>query len=367
VQKTVRDSERADAEARLATTKTSLNRDVEIARIMASRATEQRDEELKRDVELKRAAAEMERLRARDVVQATIAREAKQQAADAKAYEVAAAARADLERVTRATDATAYKTKVDAETQAAADFARNTRNTDAAAYKTKIDTETQAAAVARATDAAAYKTKVEAETQAAAEFARTTKHTDATAYKTKVGAEAQAAADFACMTKNADGAAYKTRADAEAWSHAAKKNAEANLVKKVKEAEGLSAMADAYGKLSQAFGGPAGLLTYMMIEKGTFVELAKANAQAVQGMQPKISVWNTGPQAGVEGQGQGQGQAGGVASLDTMRNVYQMLPPLMSTINEQTGITLPEWQFGRLAGEMSQVERKKLPEVNGKK
>ena len=25
-----------------------------------------------------------------------------------------------------------------------------------------------------------------------------------------------------------------------------------------------------------------------------------------------------------------------------------MLPPLMQTINEQTGISLPEWQFGRL-------------------
>lgn len=34
-----------------------------------------------------------------------------------------------------------------------------------------------------------------------------------------------------------------------------------------------------------------------------------------------------------------------------MRNVYQMLPPLMTTINEQTGITLPEWQFGRMATE----------------
>jgi flotillin len=34
--------------------------------------------------------------------------------------------------------------------------------------------------------------------------------------------------------------------------------------------------------------------------------------------------------------------------------MYQMLPPLMSTINEQTGMTLPEWQFGKLTGQPSE-------------
>lgn len=36
--------------------------------------------------------------------------------------------------------------------------------------------------------------------------------------------------------------------------------------------------------------------------------------------------------------------------------MYQMLPPLMSTINEQTGITLPEWQFGKLGSQLSERE-----------
>lgn len=289
VQKTERDIERAAAEAQLSTKKATLNRDVDIARIEATRATEGKDEELKKQVELKRAAAEMERLRASDVVKATIARESKQQAADAKAYEIEADARANFEKAVKQTDAAAYKTTKDAEASASADFNRTTKNTDAAAYK--------------------------------------------------------------------------TRQDAEAWSFAATKNAEANLTKKLREAEGLSAMADAYGKLAQAFGGPAGLLQYMMIEKGTYVELAKANATAINGLQPKISVWNTGSQAGTEG---GNGALGQGSGIDTMRNVYQMLPPLMTTINEQTGITLPEWQFGRLAGQMSETERQKAV-VNGQK
>lgn len=48
-------------------------------------------------------------------------------------------------------------------------------------------------------------------------------------------------------------------------------------------------------------------------------------------------------------------------------DVYQMLPPLMSTINEQTGITLPEWQFGRLNGQMAEVEKhKQIGKTNGR-
>lgn len=45
-----------------------------------------------------------------------------------------------------------------------------------------------------------------------------------------------------------------------------------------------------------------------------------------------------------------------------------MLPPLMTTINEQTGITLPEWQFGRLNNQVGEVEKaKQVSKTNGDK
>jgi flotillin len=94
VQKTERDTEKAEAEATLATRKSAFDRDVNIAQIEATRATEARDEELRKEVETKRAQTEMERLRASDVVKATISREAKQQAAEAKVFEMQAAAQA---------------------------------------------------------------------------------------------------------------------------------------------------------------------------------------------------------------------------------------------------------------------------------
>jgi len=63
---------------------------VNIAHIEATRATEIRDEELRKDVEVQRAQTELERLRASDVVKATILRESKEQAALAKKFEQAA-------------------------------------------------------------------------------------------------------------------------------------------------------------------------------------------------------------------------------------------------------------------------------------
>ena len=160
---------------------------------------------------------------------------------------------------------------------------------------------------------------------------------DAAAYETEAAARATAES----RQRQADGEAYATRTDADAQAYAARQAAESDAVRRIKEAEGIAALADAYGKMSHAFGGPDGLIKWLMIERGTYVELAKANATAVQGMAPKISVWNTGAE--------GQGQGGQQDPASSMRNVYQMLPPLMSTIHDQTGITLPEWQFGRMA------------------
>lgn len=53
-------------------------------------------------------------------------------------------------------------------------------------------------------------------------------------------------------------------------------------------------MAKAYGAMINVLGGPDAFLQYKMIETGMYEKLAKANSQAVHGMQPKITTWNTG-------------------------------------------------------------------------
>ncbi|KAL1895150.1 hypothetical protein Cpir12675_003333 [Ceratocystis pirilliformis] len=268
VQKTERDIERAQSEARLKTERITLPRDVDISRIEAKRVTESCDEDLKRQVEMKRKDAEMERMRAVDVVKATILREAKHE---------------------------------------------------------------------QLTDTNAYKLRTEAEVEAQAKFQR--------------------------ITKKSDAFGYKTRVDADAESYAEAKKADMLLARQRNEAEGIAALANAYAKMAQAFGGPQGLRQFLMIENSRYVELAKANAAAIKGMEPKISAWTTGG-AGSNG-GSESSKSANSPGIDTIRNVYQMLPPLMTTINEQTGITLPEWQFGIIAIGADEINKRSLDRPGG--
>ena len=77
-------------------------------------------------------------------------------------------------------------------------------------------------------------------------------------------------------------------------------------------------------------------MQYLMLTSGTYETLANANAAAIKGLQPKITVWNT-----------GDNNAGNASSNDNglgaIRNIMQALPPMLSTINEQTGIAPPSW------------------------
>jgi flotillin len=86
VLETQRKSEKATADAELATTQTKLDMNIQMAKITANRQAEAKDAELQKLVETKRAEMELERRRATDVVNAKIEKESTQQKADAKLY-----------------------------------------------------------------------------------------------------------------------------------------------------------------------------------------------------------------------------------------------------------------------------------------
>jgi flotillin len=67
-------------------------------------------------------------------------------------------------------------------------------------------------------------------------------------------------------------------------------------------------------------------LGYIMLEQGLHAELAKLNAGAIEGLSPKITVWNT------DG-----------AEKGTIQELLQTLPPALSTIQQHTGIKPPAW------------------------
>ena len=130
------------------------------------------------------------------------------------------------------------------------------------------------------------------------------------------------------MAKEAEAKLYAEKQAAQA----ATVKAEASYFAKKKEAEAMTEMAKAYGHMSEILGGPQGLLQYMMLQNGTYEKLANANAAAIKGLEPKITVWNTGDGSGPSSDG-----------TAVIRNIMQSLPPLLSTVNEQTGISPPSW------------------------
>lgn len=152
--------------------------------------------------------------------------------------------------------------------------------------------------------------------------------------------------------KAAEGQAYQQRQEAEAAYFKASRDAEASFITKQKEAAGISEMAKAYGELANVMGGPQGLMQYLMLQNGVYEKLADANARAVHGMQPKISVWNT-------------GAADGADSGAPIRNLFQSLPPLLETIQSQTGLMPPSWLAQMPPQDQQASSQVKI--VNGKK
>lgn len=165
-----------------------------------------------------------------------------------------------------------------------------------------------------------YEVKVQ---EANSELYRKQKATEAVLFEKEKVAEAQ--------RKNAEAGLYTRR-----------QAAEGELFTKQKEAEGLMALAKAQGvyvkTMMDAFGGNyVAMRDYLMINNGIYQDIARTNAGAVAGLKPNISVWTTGGQIG-DGSGEGNG-----SSMKEIAGVYKMLPPLLKTVQEQTGMNPPSW------------------------
>ncbi|KAL5335967.1 hypothetical protein BJX70DRAFT_374036 [Aspergillus crustosus] len=153
--------------------------------------------------------------------------------------------------------------------------------------------------------------------------------------KSKVARESaqeQADSQYYTDTKAAEAKLYQQKMEADARFYRASKDADAAFNSKKREAEGVHEMAKAYGALINVLGGSEAFLQWKMIETGMYEKLALANGQAIRGLQPKITTWNTGDGASSSGD-----------ALGPIRNIMQGLPPLLSTIHDQTGIKPPQW------------------------
>lgn len=140
----------------------------------------------------------------------------------------------------------------------------------------------------------------------------------------------------ACEMSKAQVAAETHIKDAEGRANALRLEADAALYQKEKEAAGIQAVYEAQAQgiqqLLDACGGNSdALMQYLMLNGGMYEKLARANAEAIRGMEPKITVWNTGSSADT-------GNAG-----KPIADILKMLPPLMTTVHDQTGVKPPNW------------------------
>ncbi|GAA0159856.1 hypothetical protein LIER_16543 [Lithospermum erythrorhizon] len=133
--------------------------------------------------------------------------------------------------------------------------------------------------------------------------------------------------------------AQRMSADAQLYSR--QQEAEAELFAKRKETEAKDYHVRTL--LSSLGGNYNALRDLMMIDGGLFQDLARTNAQALDGLQPKISIWRNGDGGSSENVLEG-GSVG--AAVKEVASVYRALPPLFQAVHEQTGIQPSSWLGG---------------------
>ncbi|KAF9435535.1 hypothetical protein BGZ76_006097 [Entomortierella beljakovae] len=149
---------------------------------------------------------------------------------------------------------------------------------------------------------------------------------------------AKAQVEYEISVQQANAKLYSAQKDAEAIRFKREAEAEAKLYEQQKDAEGIRAMSEAKAdyitRMMSAFGGNAAAFQqFMMLENGTYTQLAEINARAINGLAPKISMWSGGM-----GNASSSGQQ---SDANAIADIYTMLPPLIDTIHEQTGIKMP--------------------------
>ncbi|KAF6160715.1 hypothetical protein GIB67_035916 [Kingdonia uniflora] len=306
-----REAEIAEANAELATKKANWARDTKMAEVEASKAVTLKETELQREVELKNALTQTEKLRAQNLSKATVDNEIKAQEA-----------KWELFKKQRVADSILYEQ----EKQAEGSLYSKTR---------------EAEAVRNQAEASLFAMKQKAEGEQYAKFKEVegnlyakSKEAEGSLYSTTREAEA--------LKEKSEASLFVAKQKAEGKLYAKIKVAEGDLYAKIKEAEGLRAFADAQGfyvkTLMDSFGGNyTAMRDYLMINNGLFENIARINSDAVRGLEPKISIWTNGGES-LEG-----GSGGVNSAMKEIAGVYRMLPPLFSTVHEQTGMTPPAW------------------------
>jgi len=178
-----------------------------------------------------------------------------------------------------------------AETEAEAIIKKNEANAQVNINKAKLDQSTKLANIEAEKMAQIREAKLENELNKERAMASTEKFRADQLSKSIVENE--------IINQRADADYYKKQKEADATFYARQRQLDAYLLEKQKEAEAVNVMAkaqaQAVGQMISAFGGnPQLYLMWKTLEDRLYEKLATCNANAIQGLQPNISIWNTG-------------------------------------------------------------------------
>ncbi|KAI9095095.1 hypothetical protein DFS34DRAFT_185866 [Phlyctochytrium arcticum] len=210
-----------------------------------------------------------------------------------------------------------------AETLADIEIKRNQAAALVAIEKAKLDRNTKIANIEAEKQAQITEANLENELNV--------KQAQATTEKFRSENFSRAVVDAEINTAKADAAFYTAQRDADAIFYARSKQLDAFLLQKQKEAESVAILAEAQARavdqMVKAFNGDvAGYLQWKMLEDGLYEKLAVSNANAIQGLKPNISIWNTGSEGGSGDKG--------------LIEFFKSIPPIFSTIEQQSGMSL---------------------------
>lgn len=293
-------------------------RRIQMAEVEARQATEIRNTELQRELEEKKVLQETEKQRIEHLAKARAEAEAKVKKSEGEGNALRIRAEAELyEKQQQAkvefakAEADLYKEQKKSEAiqvRASADLQVGQRNAEMDLYKEQKHAEAiqvRAGADLHAGQRNAEMDLYKEQKQAEAMQARA----NADLYAGQKRAEV----DFYADQKRAE--AQYLLADAELYTE--QKRAEAQLILYESQAKGLAS-------LIQSFQGDTdALIRYLMLEKDQPVRIAQECAKAVQGLQPKITVWNTSSEG---------------THSSPVRSALRDIVPGLDTVYDQTGL-----------------------------
>ncbi|TKA51475.1 hypothetical protein B0A49_10740 [Cryomyces minteri] len=188
---------------------------------------------------------------------------------------------------------------------------------------------------------------------AEADFCRQSRAADADLPAKKQATDA----DFYHETRAAEANFQAKKLEADALCLTQERKSAAAYIATKNEAAGIKGMAQAYAAMADVLGGPQGLIQYPMLRNNTYESLANANAnantKAINGLQPTINIWNT------------SAQGEDADPTAPIRDLFQSLPPLLATIQEQTGTSPPSWLAQTPAQEESGFPDSKAAQKRG--